>query len=75
MINQEYFNMNLDNKLNCKFLKNLQNDNAAVSIYLMNGIKLNGTISEFDDAHIILQSSSSQLIFQHAISTIVPHKS
>ena len=66
--------MSNDNKLNYKFLTNLQKDNSSVSIYLMNGIKLNGTISDFDETSIILQSSSSQLIFQHAISTIVPHK-
>jgi host factor-I protein len=67
--------MGSSNKLNEKFLKDLHNHKTPVSVYLMNGIKLNGTIEDFDEDHIMLHSANTQLIFQHAVSTIVPNKS
>jgi host factor-I protein len=66
--------MDNSKKLNEKFLKDLHNNKIPVSIYLMNGIKLNGIIEDFDEHHILLHSTNTQLIFQHAVSTIVPNK-
>ena len=47
-------------------------ENIAVSIYLLNGIKLQGHIESYDQYVIVLNGSAPQLIYKHAISTIVP---
>ena len=60
-----------------QYLNYLLNSNIAVSIYLINGIKLSGLISSFDQYVVLLKDSKStmdQLIYKHAISTIVPTK-
>lgn len=60
-----------------KYLKNLVNAKIAVSIYLMNGIKLSGHIASFDKHVILLQDNkgnNEQLIYKNAVSTIVPIK-
>ena len=60
------------------YLNNLQNDAVAVSLYLINGIKLIGQIAGFDEQIVLLKDnkgSFEQLIYKHAISTIVPNKS
>ncbi|PHS31475.1 MAG: RNA chaperone Hfq [Methylophaga sp.] len=54
------------------FLNALRRENVAVSIYLINGIKLQGQIDSFDQFVILLKNSVSQLVYKHAISTIVP---
>lgn len=54
------------------FLETLCKENVPVSIYLVNGIKLQGQIEAFDPAVILLKNTSSQIVFKHAISTIVP---
>ena len=56
------------------FLNMLRRDKAQVAIYLVNGIKLQGEIESFDQYVIILKSSISQMVYKHAISTIVPSK-
>ena len=56
------------------FLNALRREQVPVAIYLMNGIKLQGTIESFDQFSILLHSSSSQLVYKHAISTIVPSR-
>ena len=56
------------------FLNALRRDKVPVALYLLNGIKLQGTIESFDQFSILLHSSSSQLVYKHAISTIVPTK-
>jgi host factor-I protein len=59
------------------YLSNLQTDAVAVSLYLINGIKLIGQISGFDEQIVLLKDNKSnfeQLIYKHAISTIVPNK-
>jgi len=43
-----------------------------VSIYLVNGIKLQGQIESFDQFVVLLKNSVSQMIYKHAISTVVP---
>lgn len=54
------------------FLNKLSEDKISVSIYLLNGIKLQGIIDSFDQYIIVLSGSTPQLIYKHAISTIVP---
>jgi host factor-I protein len=54
------------------FLNALRRENTAVSIYLVNGIKLQGQIDSFDQFVILLKNSVSQMVYKHAISTIVP---
>jgi host factor-I protein len=54
------------------FLNALRRDNIAVSIYLVNGIKLQGQIDSFDQFVILLKNSVNQMVYKHAISTIVP---
>jgi host factor-I protein len=54
------------------FLQALCAEHAAVSIYLVNGIKLQGKIESYDQMVIVLKSTVNQMIYKHAISTIVP---
>ena len=64
-------NMNLQDT----FLNQLIVDDVSVSIYLLNGIKLQGQIKSFDPHVIVLTGNTPQLIYKHSISTIVPsHK-
>ena len=60
------------NLLQDSFLSDLASKKVSVSIYLVNGIKLHGEIEIFDESVILLKNSVSQLIYKHAISTIVP---
>ena len=60
-------------KISAEFFENLVSNSINVSVYLMNGIKLQGLIESFDDESIILKGNSPQLIFIHAISSIVPN--
>jgi len=57
------------------FLNALRKEKVAVSIYLVNGIKLQGQIDSFDQFVIVLKNSVNQMVYKHAISTIVPAKS
>lgn len=54
------------------FLNALRKDRIPVSIYLVNGIKLQGQIESFDQFVVLLKNSVHQLVYKHAISTIVP---
>ena len=54
------------------FLTSLKSEQVPVSVYLVNGIKLQGKIEAFDQYVVLLQNSTSQIIYKHAISTIVP---
>ena len=54
------------------FLNALRKENVSVSIYLVNGIKLQGQIDSFDQFVILLKNSVNQMVYKHAISTIVP---
>ncbi len=56
------------------FLNILRKDRIPVSIYLVNGIKLQGQVESFDPFVVLLRNSVSQLIYKHAISTIVPSR-
>ena len=54
------------------FLNALRRDKVPVSIYLVNGIKRQGQIESFDQFVILLKNSVSQMVYKHAISTVVP---
>lgn len=54
------------------FLAQLKQEEAAVSIFLVNGIKLHGVVDDYDDEVIMLKSVTTQMVFKHAISTVVP---
>ena len=54
------------------FLNVLRKDKIPVSIYLVNGIKLQGQIESFDQFVVLLKNSVSQMVYKHAISTVVP---
>ena len=56
------------------FLNALRKERIPVAIYLVNGIKLQGQVESFDSFVILLRGSVGQLIYKHAISTIVPTK-
>lgn len=60
-------------KYESDFLQALCDQRVTVAIYLVNGIKLQGNIVSFDD-HVVLLGSqtSNQMIFKHAMSTVVP---
>ncbi len=54
------------------FLNALRREKVPVSIYLVNGIKLQGQIESFDQFVVLLKNSVSQMVYKHAISTVVP---
>jgi len=56
------------------FLNTLRKERIPVAIYLVNGIKLQGQVESFDPFVVLLRNSVSQLIYKHAISTIVPSR-
>ncbi len=56
------------------FLNTLRKEHVPVSIFLVNGIKLQGRVDSFDQYVIMLKNTISQMVYKHAISTIVPGK-
>ena len=54
------------------FLNALRKERVPVSIYLVNGIKLQGLVESFDQFAVLLKSTVSQMVYKHAISTVVP---
>ncbi|MEJ2566871.1 MAG: RNA chaperone Hfq [Gammaproteobacteria bacterium] len=54
------------------FLNVLRKEKIPVSIYLVNGIKLQGQVESFDQFAVLLKNSVSQMVYKHAISTVVP---
>jgi host factor-I protein len=54
------------------FLNALRKERVPVAIYLVNGIKLQGQIDSFDQFVVLLKNSVSQMVYKHAISTVVP---
>lgn len=54
------------------FLNTLRKERISVSIYLVNGIKLQGQIDSFDQYVVVLKNTVNQMVYKHAISTIVP---
>ena len=56
------------------FLNALRKERIPVAIYLVNGIKLQGTVESFDQFVVLLRNTVSQMVYKHAISTIVPSR-
>jgi host factor-I protein len=56
------------------FLNALRKEKVPVAIYLVNGIKLQGQVESFDQFVVLLKNSVSQMVYKHAISTIVPSR-
>jgi len=56
------------------FLNALRRERVPVSIYLVNGIKLQGTVESFDQFVVLLRNTVSQMVYKHAISTVVPSR-
>jgi host factor-I protein len=54
------------------FLNALRKERIPVSIYLVNGIKLQGQIDSFDQYVVLLKNTVTQMVYKHAISTVVP---
>ena len=64
----------MSNSLQDNYLNQLRKDKTPVVVYLANGVRLKGTIKAFDNFVIVLKESAQQLIYKHAVSTIVPEK-
>ncbi|CAN1484635.1 RNA chaperone Hfq [Polynucleobacter sp. IMCC30063] len=65
-------NNNKSQMLQDPFLNALRKEHVPVSIYLVNGIKLQGNIDSFDQYVILLRNTVTQMVYKHAVSTIVP---
>ncbi len=59
-------------KLQDTFLNQLRKEKVSVVVYLTNGVRLKGVIKGFDNFVILLKETSLQMIYKHAISTIIP---
>lgn len=70
-INREN-NMTKAQSLQDPFLNTLRRERVPVAIYLVNGIKLQGQIESFDQFVVLLKNTVVQMVYKHAISTIVP---
>ena len=66
--------MSKGHSLQDPFLNALRRERVPVSIYLVNGIKLQGQVESFDQFVILLRNSVSQMVYKHAISTVVPSR-
>lgn len=56
------------------FLNELRKEKVNVSVFLVNGIKLHGVIDAFDQYVVMLKNGVTQIVYKHAISTVVPAK-
>ena len=64
--------MSKGHSLQDPFLNILRKERVPVSIFLVNGIKLQGQIESFDQFVVLLKNTVSQMVYKHAISTVVP---
>ncbi len=65
---------NVGQALQDPFLNTLRKEHVSVSVYLVNGIKLQGHIESFDQYVVLLKNTVTQMVYKHAISTIVPSR-
>ena len=66
----------MSSKVQEEFLSDIQSKEIAVTVFLINGVKLQGVITYFDEASILLRRDGhTQLIYKHAVSTIMPSSS
>ncbi len=70
--NTEHIVNNKSQLLQDPFLNALRREHIPVSVYLVNGIKLQGQIESFDQYVVLLRNTVTQMVYKHAISTIVP---
>lgn len=56
------------------FLTELCKEKIPVSVFLVNGIKLHGLVDSFDTHVVMLKNSVTQMVYKHAISTVVPSR-
>ena len=56
------------------YLNQLRKDKLPVLIYLINGVRLKGVVKAFDNFVILLKDANQQLVYKHAVSTIVPER-
>ncbi len=66
--------MSKGHSLQDPFLNLLRKERVTVAIYLVNGIKLQGQVESFDQFVILLKNTVSQMVYKHAVSTIVPSR-
>jgi host factor-I protein len=66
--------MSKNHLLQDPFLNELRKEKVPVSIFLVNGIKLHGVIDAFDQYVVMLKNSITQMVYKHAISTVVPSR-
>jgi host factor-I protein len=71
-LNTENIVSNKGQLLQDPFLNVLRREHIPVSIYLVNGIKLQGQVESFDQYVVLLRNTVTQMVYKHAISTIVP---
>jgi host factor-I protein len=71
-VNPEPAMSNKGQMLQDPFLNTLRKEHVQVSIYLVNGIKLQGQIESFDQYVVLLKNTVTQMVYKHAISTVVP---
>ena len=67
--------MSKSHNLQDTFLNTLRKEHVPVAIFLVNGIKLQGQIESFDQYVVILKNAINQMVYKHAISTVVPARS
>ena len=56
------------------YLNQLRKDKISVVVYLTNGVRLKGVVKAFDNFVILLKEATQQLVYKHAVSTIVPER-
>ena len=62
-------------KIQDKFLNHVRKEKIQVTIYLVNGVRLTGTVEGFDDFIVVVESDKGQqMVYKHAVSTIEPAK-
>ncbi|KTD11807.1 protein Hfq [Legionella gratiana] len=66
--------MSKNHLLQDPFLNELRKEKVPVSIFLVNGIKLHGIVDSFDQYVVMLKNSITQMVYKHAISTVVPSR-
>jgi host factor-I protein len=64
--------MSKGHSLQDPYLNALRKERIPVSVFLVNGIKLQGQVESFDQYVVLLRNTVSQMVYKHAISTVVP---
>jgi host factor-I protein len=75
IMRRDFMGGNKGQNLQDSFLNQLRKEKIPVVVYLTNGVRLKGVIKGFDNFVVLLKEANEQLIYKHAISTVVPEKS